>query len=90
MLVLTGNVMKALAVTNSDLNEINSKIDETKEFVNFDIKPNKIFIFNKETENRIYLEGQAPTYIPKENIENETDAVYETETVEEKNEASEE
>ena len=70
--------------------DADNKIDETKEFVNFDIKPNKIFIFNKETENRIYLEGQAPTYIPKENIENETDAVYETETVEEKNEASEE
>ncbi len=31
ILVLTGNVMKALAVSNSDLNEINGKIDETKE-----------------------------------------------------------
>ena len=31
MLIISGSIMKALAVTNSDLNDINNKIDETKQ-----------------------------------------------------------
>lgn len=30
ILIISGNIMKALAVSNSDLNDINSKIDDTK------------------------------------------------------------
>ena len=33
-----------------------NKIDIGSEFVRYSIKPHKIFIFNKETENRIYFE----------------------------------
>ena len=33
-----------------------SKIDLGAEIINFSVKPNKLFIFNKETEERIYLE----------------------------------
>ena len=31
IMIMTGNIMKALAVTSSDLNEVNNKIDETKD-----------------------------------------------------------
>ena len=44
--------------------DADNKIDEKQEEVRFDIKANKIFIFDKETEERIYLEGQSPTYVP--------------------------
>ena len=44
--------------------DADNKIDEEQEEVRFDIKANKIFIFDKETEERIYLEGQSPTYVP--------------------------
>ena len=33
-----------------------NKVDATAEFVRYNIKPHKIFIFNKETEERIYFE----------------------------------
>ena len=33
-----------------------NKVDVTTDFVRYDIKPHKIFIFNKETEERIYFE----------------------------------
>ncbi|MBE6616926.1 MAG: ABC transporter ATP-binding protein [Ruminococcaceae bacterium] len=33
-----------------------NKVDPSAEFVRYDIKPHKIFIFNKETEERIYFE----------------------------------
>ena len=33
-----------------------NKVDAAAEFVRYDIKPHKIFIFNKETEERIYFE----------------------------------
>ena len=49
--------------------DADNKIDEGVEEIRFDIKPNKIFIFDKETEERIYLEGQVPTYIPNEEKE---------------------
>ena len=35
---------------------LDKRIDESVEFVKYSIKPNKIFIFNKETEERIFLE----------------------------------
>jgi len=35
--------------------DADNKIDPTLETVKFDIKPNKIFIFNKETEERIFI-----------------------------------
>ena len=33
-----------------------NKVDVSSDFVRYDIKPHKIFIFNKETEERIYFE----------------------------------
>ena len=70
--------------------DADNKIDEGKEEVTFDIKPNKIFIFNKETEERIYLEGQTPTYVPQkeeEKVEEPAlETVEETEAVEENTE----
>ncbi len=67
--------------------DADNKIEEGKEEVTFDIKPNKIFIFNKETEERIYLEGQTPTYVPQkeeEKVEEPAlETVEETEAVEE-------
>ncbi len=35
-------------------------LDVTNKTVRFDVKPNKIFIFNKETEERIYFGNQKP------------------------------
>ena len=49
--------------------DADNKIEEGTEEIRFDIKPNKIFIFDKVTEGRIYLEGQAPTYVPNEEKE---------------------
>ena len=49
--------------------DADNKIDEGTEEIRFDIKPNKIFIFDKVTEERIYLEGQAPTYVSNEEKE---------------------
>ena len=70
--------------------DADNKIEEGKEEVTFDIKPNKIFIFNKETEERIYLEGQTPTYVPQkeeEKVEEPAlETVEETEAVEENTE----
>lgn len=70
--------------------DADNKIEEGKEEVTFDIKPNKIFIFNKETEQRIYLEGQTPTYVPQkeeEKVEEPAlETVEETEAVEENTE----
>ena len=70
--------------------DADNKIEEGKEEVTFDIKPNKIFIFNKETEQRIYLEGQTPTYVPQkeeEKVEGPAlETVEETEAVEENTE----
>ena len=67
--------------------DADNKIEEGKEEVTFDIKPNKIFVFNKETEERIYLEGQTPTYVPQkeeEKVEEPAlETVEETEAVEE-------
>ena len=39
------------AIIDSDI-----KVDPTAETVNFSLKPHKVFIFNKETEERIYFE----------------------------------
>jgi len=41
------------AIIDADVN-----VDSNKQFVNFFVKPNKMFLFNKETEERIYLEGK--------------------------------
>ena len=39
------------AIINAD-----NKVDTTKEVVSYSVKPHKLFIFNKETEKRIYFE----------------------------------
>ena len=57
--------------------DADNKIGEGTEEIRFDIKPNKIFIFDKETEERIYLEGQVPTYIPKAKEEQEEPVIEE-------------
>ena len=36
--------------------DADNKVDATKEYVTFSIKSNKIFLFNKDTEERIYFE----------------------------------
>ena len=36
--------------------DADNKVDTTKEYVTFSIKSNKIFLFNKDTEERIYFE----------------------------------
>ena len=41
------------AIIDADVN-----VDSNKKSVNFFVKPNKMFLFNKETEERIYLEGK--------------------------------
>ena len=64
--------------------DADNKIGEGTEEIRFDIKPNKIFIFDKETEERIYLEGQVPTYIPKAKEEQE-EPVIEEPAIEEEN-----
>ena len=44
-----------LLILNSIINADN-KVDVTQEFVRYSVKPHKFFIFNKETEERIYFE----------------------------------
>jgi multiple sugar transport system ATP-binding protein len=39
------------SIINSDV-----KIDTTAETIKYSVKPHKVFIFNKETEERIYFE----------------------------------
>jgi len=39
------------AIINSDI-----KVDTTAETIKFNIKPHKFFMFNKETEERVYFE----------------------------------
>ena len=39
------------AIINAD-----NKVDEGREFVRYAVKPHKIFIFSKETEERIFFE----------------------------------
>ena len=63
--------------------DADNKIDEGTEEIRFDIKPNKIFIFDKVTEERIYLEGQAPTYVPNEEKEEKEEPVIEEPKIEE-------
>ena len=36
--------------------DADNKVDPAAETVRFDVKPHKIFLFNKETEERIYFE----------------------------------
>ena len=44
--------------------DADNEVDQSRETVSFALKPNKVFIFDKETEERIYLNGQKPTEIP--------------------------
>ena len=44
--------------------DADNAVDQEKETVRFALKPNKVFLFDKETEERIYLAGQKPTEIP--------------------------
>ena len=46
------------ASDNSEIRSIidaDNKVDGDSEFVRYSIKPHKCFLFNKETEERIYL-----------------------------------
>jgi multiple sugar transport system ATP-binding protein len=44
------------------------KIDRNAESVRFTLKPHKVFLFNKETEERIYFgEQSAPVQVTEEN-----------------------
>ena len=36
--------------------DADNKVDSDSEVVRYDLKPHKMFIFNKETEERIYFE----------------------------------
>ena len=44
--------------------DADNAVDQSRSTVSFTLKPNKVFIFDKETEERIYLDGQKPTEIP--------------------------
>jgi multiple sugar transport system ATP-binding protein len=44
--------------------DADNAVDTESETVRFALKPNKVFLFNKETEERIYLDGQKPTEQP--------------------------
>ena len=44
--------------------DADNKIDRENEFIRFNIKKNKIFLFNFETEERIYLEGDKVFEMP--------------------------
>ena len=71
--VVSTNEFSANPIVRSII-DADNKIDAELKEVRFDIKPNKIFIFDKETEERIYLEGQSPTFVPKTD-EKETEEV---------------
>ncbi|MBR5252536.1 MAG: ABC transporter ATP-binding protein [Clostridia bacterium] len=53
--IVSTNSASVNPVIRSIINADN-KIDATAEYVNYKIKPHKLFIFNKETEERIYFE----------------------------------
>ncbi len=53
--IVSENSAAATPIIRSIVN-LDKKLDESVEFVKYSIKPNKIFIFNKETEERIFLE----------------------------------
>ena len=62
--IVSTNEFSANPIVRSII-DADNKIDAELKEVRFDIKLNKIFIFDKKTEERIYLEGQSPTYVPK-------------------------
>ena len=43
------------------------KVDRSSETIAFDLKPHKIFLFDKETEERIYFGEQTPRFYAEEN-----------------------
>ena len=53
--IVSENVASANPVVRSIINADN-KIDYSRENVQFSLKPHKVFLFNKETEERIYFE----------------------------------
>ncbi len=52
---IVSNHESALSPVIRSIIDSDSKIDVTKETVNYSLKPHKVFIFNKETEERIYF-----------------------------------
>ena len=40
--------------------DADNAVDQEKEAVRFSLKPNKVFLFSKETEERIYFGNQKP------------------------------
>ena len=53
--IVSTNPASVNPVIRSIINADN-KIDAAAEYVNYKIKPHKLFIFNKKTEERIYFE----------------------------------
>jgi multiple sugar transport system ATP-binding protein len=67
-----GRDVSIVATNNASENPIiraiidaDNLVDTNAEDVRFSLKPNKVFLFDKETEERIYLDGQKPTEIPR-------------------------
>ena len=67
-----GRDVSIVATNNASENPIiraiidaDNLVDTNAENVRFALKPNKVFLFDKETEERIYLDGQKPTEIPR-------------------------
>ncbi len=52
--VVSTNTASVNPVVRSIINADN-KVDPTKEFVTYSLKPHKVFLFNKETEERVYF-----------------------------------
>ena len=53
--IVSTNDASANPIIRSIINADN-KVDTTKETVRYSLKPHKVFLFNKETEERIYFE----------------------------------
>ncbi len=50
-----------LSATIRSIVDADYKVDETSEFVRYNLKPHKVFLFDSETEGRIYFGDQIPT-----------------------------
>jgi multiple sugar transport system ATP-binding protein len=53
---VVSNHENAISPVIRSIIDADSKIDVTSETVSYSLKPHKVFIFNKETEERIYFE----------------------------------
>ena len=65
--------------------DADNKVDVTAATVRFSLKPHKVFLFNAETESRIYFAGQIPTPSYEETFLSSGEEVAEGEDLEKEN-----